>query len=84
MKPPWLGDISEGMMCLSLKERTLEKILYDALHKEIDRNLLIEVGLVSLGIKSRKVELVAPPMFPLAIQDMRRIKSLLIRGQKIM
>ena len=70
------------MIFLSLKDNTLEKILYEALHREIGRNFLIEVGLCSFGIRARKVELVAPPIFPLAIQEMRLIKSFLTRNQK--
>ena len=72
------------MICLSLRDSPLEKILYDALHKEMGRNFLVEVGLCSFGIRSKKVEFVAPPMFPFSIQEMRRIRSFLIRGQKVL
>ena len=70
------------MIFLSLKDSTLDKILYEALQSEIGPNFLMEEGLGSLGIKARKVELVASPIFPFAIQEIRRIKSFLMRDQK--
>ena len=81
MKPPWLGEIKEGIIVFSLRDRTLENILYDALQKEIGLKGFIVVGLGSLGIKARKVELVAPPILPLDIHEMRRIKSFLMKFQ---
>ena len=71
MNPPWLGEIKEGIIVFNLRDRTLEKILYEALQREIGMKRLIEVGLGSLGIKAKKVEFVAPPIFPLDIQEMR-------------
>ena len=71
------------MIFLSLIDSTLEKILYEALYKEIGRYFFMEVGLCSFGIKARKVELVAPPVLPFAIQEMRRIRSFLTRNKKI-
>ena len=80
MKPPWLGEIREGMIALSLRDRTLENILYEALHREIGLNLLIEEGLGYFGIKAKKVELVAPPIFPLDIQEISHSRSFFIIG----
>ena len=84
MKPPWLGEIREGMISLSLRDMTLENILYNALHREIGLNLLIEEGLGSFGIKSKKVELVAPPIFPLDIQKIIHSRSFFINDQNIL
>ena len=61
----------EGMVSLSLRDNTLVKILYEALQRKNGLNLLIEEGLGSLAIRARKVELVAPPIFHLDIQEMR-------------
>ena len=72
------------MICLSLRDSTLEKILYDTLHREMGRNFLMEVGLHSFGIRAKKVELVAPPILPFSIQEMRRSRSFLIRDQKVL
>ena len=70
------------MICLSLRDSTFENILYDALHKEMGRNFLMEVGLRYFGIRAKKVELVAPPILPFSIQEMRCSRSFLIRDQK--
>ena len=72
------------MIGLSLRDRTFEKILYEALQREIGLNLLMEEGLASLGIKARTVEFVAPPIFPFAIQDMRCMRSFFIKDQKVL
>ena len=72
------------MTCLILKDSTFENILSEALHKEMGQNLLMVEGLESLGMRAKNVELVAPPIFPFAIQEIRRMKSLLIRGQKVL
>ena len=50
---------------LSLFAKSLERILYEALHREIGLNQLKEIGLDSLGIRVRKVELVFPPTLAL-------------------
>ena len=72
------------MIVLSLRDKTLVKILYEALHREIGLNILIEDGLGYLGIRDRKVELVAPPIFHLDIQDISRSRSFFIIGQHIL
>ena len=72
------------MICLSLRDSTLEKILYDALHKEMGQKNLMEVGLRSFGIRAKKVELVAPPILPFSIQEMSHSRYFLIRDQKVL
>ena len=72
------------MICLILRDSTLEKILYDALHKEMGRNFLMEVGLCSFGIRAKKVELVTPPILRFSIQEMRSSNYFLIRDQKVL
>ena len=72
------------MIVLSLRDRNLVKISYEALHREIGLNLLIEEGLGSFGIRERKVELVAPSIFPLDIEDIRHSRSFFIKGQNIL
>ena len=84
MKPPWFGEIKKGIIVFSLRDRTLEKIMYEALQREIGLKHLIEVGLGSLGIKVKKVEFVAPPILPLDIHEMRRIRSFLMKCQHIL
>ena len=75
MKPPWFGEIKEVVVVFILRDMTLENILYEALQREIGLKHLIMVGLGSLGIKARKVELVSPPTLPLDIHEMRQIRS---------
>ena len=72
------------MIGLSLRDRTFEKILYEALQSEIGLNILMEEGLASLGIKARKVEFVAPLIFPFAIQEMRHMRSFFVSDQKVL
>ena len=55
------------MISFSLRDRMFEKILYEALQREMGLNFLMEEGFASLGIKSRNVELVASPILPFAI-----------------
>ena len=45
--------------------KSLDNILYDALQSEIGLNQSKVEGLISLGIKARKVELVLPPTLAL-------------------
>ena len=84
IKPPWLGEIKEDIIVFSLRERILENILYEALHREIGLNILIEEGLGSFGTRDRKVELVAPPIFPLDIQEITCSSSFFIIDQHIL
>ena len=84
MKPPWFGEIKEGIIVFILRDMTLEKILYEALQREIGLKRLIEEGLGSLGIKAKKVEFVAPPILPLEIQEMIQIRSFLMRCQHLL
>ena len=72
------------MISLSLRERILENILYEALHREIGLNILIEEELGYLKIRPRKVELVAHPIFPLDIHEIRHSISFFIIFQHIL
>ena len=46
--------------------------------------LLIEEGLISFGIRAKKVELVEPPILPLDIQEIICIRYFVIKGQNVL
>ena len=70
---------------LTLLARSLERILYEALHREMGLNLSKDLRFTSLGIKAKKVELVPPPTLTLLWKPLIILsRSNLIMSQKIM
>lgn len=67
---------------LILVARIFVIIFYEAIQREIDLNLLKEIELIFLGIRSKKVELVSPPIFCLYFDQFSiQHKSNLIMSQ---
>jgi hypothetical protein len=61
MNPSWLSEMSLGRRSFSWFAMILDKILYEALHKEMGLKQEKLDGLDSLGIKARKLEFMPPP-----------------------
>ena len=81
--PPWSGEINLPSKSFNLLARSFVRILYEALHSEIGRNPSKEEGLISFGIRARKVELVAPPTLDFFWKaDTRRRRFDLLIGQQ--